>query len=261
MAPFSPNVLIESPGVQYGLENCQGGAGSPSQCRFDGTSLIDLFEAQNVIYLFYAEDYQGGCDLSALASSVPALHSTKVQDTPQWCEKVVNAVQFQEDVNRHNLTQIWFYSPSKQNGGGSGISPNQSRCTSTLFVPLLEKAKFSKDLLFVLSCTSSPPSRPLTASWSTALADHYLPHCPLGNGLNPQASPASSSRVWTGLAGGALGTVAQGASWQDDTPYNPFSITRTLKNNWILGALGKNDTRAELIYLGQLPKPAEQQHA
>lgn len=63
-----------------------------------------------------------------------------------------------------------------------------------------------------------------------------------------------------GLAGGALGTVAPGAPRQDDTPYNPFSITRTLENNWNLGALGKNDTRAELLYLGPLPKPAKQEY-
>lgn len=157
---YLPHVLIESPGVQYGLENCPGGADSLRQCRFDGTSLIDLFEALNVSYRFYAEDYQGGCDLSTLASSIPALHSTKVQETPEWCEKVVNAAQFQNDISSNNLPQVWFYIPNTENGRGPGISPNQNRCISTVFIPLLQNAEFSKDLLFVLNCTSSPPHTP-----------------------------------------------------------------------------------------------------
>ena len=127
-------------------------------------SLVDLFEAQNVSYRFYAEDYRGKCDLSALASSVPALHSTKVQANSNWCEKIVNAVQFQDDAHSNSLPQVWFYTPSTQNGGGSHISPNQNRCISSLFVPLLRNAEFSKDLLFVLSCAFSPPSTPFMAA-------------------------------------------------------------------------------------------------
>ncbi|HEX2914403.1 MAG TPA: alkaline phosphatase family protein [Chloroflexia bacterium] len=205
--PSYPNYLAMVGGSTFGVT-------SDGQTDIAKTSLADLMEAKNVSWKAYAEQYPAnqGCFKGVLQGKyvrkhMPFLSFTGVQSNPAWCNKIVPASQLQMDVAKGNLPQFVFYEPDLNNDGHDTGVAFASKWLQGFLPPLLQNPQLASNTLFVVT---------------------------FDEGTN-----GSSNQVYTVLAGGP---VKAGAS--STSAYTHYSLLRTIEDNFGLGTLQREDTKA-----------------
>jgi Phosphoesterase family len=219
--PSLPNYLASIAGTTFGIKDDD----APDAHSFTETTILDLLEAKNISWKMYAEDYGGGC-LDAVANSasdlfgvkhVPALYSERITATSGLCDHVVEASEFQTDLDNGALPQWWYYVPNLKNDGHDTDLSYMASYLNTKWVPRFENKTFTNDLAMVMTFDESENS----------------------GGLN---------HIYAALIGDAVQPTSGGH--EDTTRYDHYSLIRTVEDNWDLGTLGRNDSKATVISTG-----------
>jgi acid phosphatase len=219
--PSLPNYIASIAGTTFSVED----DGPPSSHSFSDPTILDLLEGKFISWKMYAEDYPGDCldgvtmsdsDLFAVRH-VPALYSKKVTMNSTRCENVVDASEFQADLDQGTLPQWWYYIPNLKNDGhDTGLAYTASYLEKE-WMGRLDNETFTGDLAMVMTFDESD-------------------------------SDAGQNHIYAAFIGGAIS--AMNGSHQDSNHYDHYSLIRTVEENWDLGSLGKDDSGAAVISTG-----------
>lgn len=219
--PSLPNYLASIAGTTFGVQDDD----SPESHSFTDSTIIDLLESKGISWKMYAEDYSGGC-LDGVAKSasdlfavkhVPTLYFRKITSASKRCSNLVEASQFQADLDHGDLPQWWYYVPNLNNDGHDTDVPYVASYLDTQWIPRFENKTFTHDLVMVMTFDESE-------------------------------TDGAHNHIYAALIGDALQPISQGH--EDTTRYDHYSLIRTVEENWDLGSLGKNDTGAAVISTG-----------
>jgi hypothetical protein len=218
--PSQPNYIAMVAGDTYGVDDLPNGDVKVTR---DARHLGDLLEAKGLEWKVYAEGYPGKpgkCFLRGSAGNyarkhVPFLSFRDVQSDPARCNRIVNASQFDADIQT-GLPAFALYVPDLKNDGHIPPSPGVAFADGWLgkkFQKLLSDPAFTKDLLFVVTFDEGS-----------------------GGGKHVK------SHILTVLFGNAVAAGAASAQ-----PYTHYSLLKLVEDTFGLGNLGKNDASAERI--------------
>lgn len=220
--PSLPNYLASIAGTTFGVKDDR----SPATYNFTGPSILDLLEKKGVSWKMYAEAYPGRCSTAATngvphsyaAKHVPALYFRDITTNPSRCANVVPATQFQTDIDSGSLPQWWYYVPDLNNDGHDTNTAYVADYLQKQWVPRFKNKDFTKDLAMVMTYDEAE---------TYGLPNH----------------------VYAALIGDALKRIPTGH--EDATTYNHYSLMKTVEDNWDLGSLNRNDTKATAIDIGK----------
>ncbi|KAI8873383.1 phosphoesterase [Ramicandelaber brevisporus] len=204
--PSQPNYIT----LTYGSN---GGVTSNSNYNIKDKSIVDLLEAKGVSWKSYQEKYPGGCSKTSSSGAYRRKHNpfisyVNVQNNAAWCAKIVNAEkQLPLDLANNAVPQYSFYTPDMNNDGHDTSLSYASNWLKGLLPTLMNDPNLAQDTAFVL-----------TFDEDDSEGDNTVYTAILGKGVKP-------------------GTT-------DSTPYNHYSLLRTIEDNWSLGNLGRNDATA-----------------
>jgi acid phosphatase len=216
--PSLPNYLASIAGTTFGVQDDD----SPDIHSFPDSTILDLLETKGVSWKMYAEEYSGACldgvanptsDLFAV-KHVPALYFQKITADSKHCQNVVDASQFQADLDHGTLPQWWYYIPNLNDDGHDTSVAYMASYLNKQWVPRFENETFTRDLAMVVTFDESETDN-------------------------------APNHVYAALIGDALVPTAGGH--EDTTRYDHYSLIRTVEENWGLGSLGKNDSGAAVI--------------
>lgn len=219
--PSLPNYLASIAGTTFGVRDDD----PPDSHSFTDSTIVDLLENKGISWKLYAEDYSGGCldgvtnaasDLFAV-KHVPILYFQKITTNSQRCENVVEASQFQIDLDNDALPQWWYYVPNLNNDGHDTDIAFMAKYLDDQWVPRFENKTFTRDLAMVMTFDESDTNK-------------------------------AHNHIYAALIGDALQPISDGH--EDTTRYDHYSLIRTVEENWDLGSLGKNDSRTSVISTG-----------
>jgi Phosphoesterase family len=176
----------------------------------------DLLEAKGKTWKVYAEAYPGHCFLGGQAGTyvrkhVPFLSFENIQRDARRCANVVEASALASDVATGNLPAYSLYIPDQKNDGHDTGPAFADRWMAQAFGPLLKNHAFMKGLLLVVTFDEADKSDP-------------------------------TNRIFTVLTGESVlsGSISK-------SPYNHYSLLRTIENVLTLGTLGQNDATASPV--------------
>jgi hypothetical protein len=207
--PSLPNYVAMISGDTMGIRD-------DDDYSLKGDHLGNLLEKKGLTWKNYAEDYPGNCfqgSTHALFARkhVPFLSFENVLKNSKECANVVNASQFQKDVDSGTLPTFSMYTPNLNNDGHDTNTAVAASWLSKEFGGKLSDPKFLKDLLVVITFDESldyrGPNQILTIF--------------LGSGVQP-------------------GSVIS-------SPTNHYDVLRTIEDNFELGNLGRGDAKAKSI--------------
>lgn len=135
-----------------------------AQDDYPDRTIADLLHDRGLSWKNYAENYPGGCFTGAGAGKyarkhVPFLSFTRVRATQ--CDRVVDAKEFQDDLERGELPVYMFYSPNLDNDGhdpvlnGATGLRNSSRWLRGFLEPLRADTAFMARTLVVITYDES----------------------------------------------------------------------------------------------------------
>lgn len=219
--PSLPNYLASIAGTTFGVQDDD----PPDSHSFTDSTILDLLESKGIPWKMYVEDYSGGC-LDGVTKSasglfavkhVPALYFQKITTNSKRCGNIVEASQFQTNLDNRSLPQWWYYVPNLSNDGHDTDVAYAASYLDKQWVPRFQNKTFTRDLAMVMTFDES----------ETAEAHNH---------------------VYAALIGDALQPISGGH--EDATRYDHYSLLRTVEENWNLGSLAKNDSGAALISTG-----------
>ncbi|KAI8825941.1 phosphoesterase family-domain-containing protein [Fimicolochytrium jonesii] len=190
-----------------------------SNVNVNKKNLVDLLEAGGISWKTYQELYPGNCFAGATSGKYARKHNPfismdNVRNNPTRCAKIVEAGQFQKDLDAGTLPQFMFYTPDLNNDGHD-TSPETAAAFATKFLgPLLKNPTFMKNTLVVVT-------------W------------------DERESFFGRNQVATFLLGPVVANTGGVSGGQDNTKYTHYSLLRTWEDNWSLGNLGTNDVKAQ----------------
>ncbi|KAI9597709.1 phosphoesterase family-domain-containing protein [Syncephalis fuscata] len=185
-----------------------------------GSNVVDLLEKKGISWKAYMENYPGNKDNCYVDSDGsnnlyrrkhnPFMVAENVRENPQRCAKIVNADEFEQDLNANNLPQYSYYTPNMNNDGHDTTLEYATAWLKGFLEPKLANPDFLHRTLIVVTFDE---------------AENYF----------------IRNQVYTVLLGQAAGTPGL----VDNTEYNHYSLLRTVEDNWNLGTLGRKDVKAK----------------
>ncbi|NER25943.1 MAG: hypothetical protein F6J96_35695 [Symploca sp. SIO1C2] len=238
--PSQPNYILSIGGDTFGLCNDSpgyvkwGDYGSKSQI----SNIVDLLEAQELTWRCYAEDLPENYKADAVSGypqtipqdedhfarrHVPFLSYPNIVTDPVRLSKIVNATQFEQDLANGELPDYTWYTPNLINDGHS-LTPEQKKTCSDNSKPhvrIENVAEFLSKFLGNDPVSKFPPKTLIVITF-----DEVYPYDEIYS-------------IYTLLIGDMLeaGTTVT-------TPYNHYSMLRSIEVNFDLGDLGRNDVTA-----------------
>ncbi len=206
--PSQPNYIAMVSGSTMGVTG-------DSNVNLNGRHLGDLLEAKGLGWKVYAEQYPGGCFLSARSGGyvrkhVPFLSFQNVQSNPARCGRIVDSSAFAEDIQSGTLPEVSLYIPDLNNDGHDTSAAYADHWLQYTFEPLLKNPKFTQDTLLVVTFDES--------------------------------EMFSNNRIFTVFVGDSVvaGTVSSQST-------NHYSLLRMIEDEFGLGSLGLNDAKSAPI--------------
>lgn len=192
-----------------------------------GRNVVDLLEEKGITWKAYMENYPGQpgqCFMECENSDKlyrrkhnPFMVAENVREQPNRCDKIVNASQFEHDLNSDNLPQYSYYTPNMDNDGHNTSLESATTWLKGFLEPKLANSNFTKCTLIVVTFDEAE--------------DYFV-----------------RNQVYTVLLGEAAGRKGS----IDSSEYNHYSLLRTVEDNWDLGTLGRKDAKARsFANLGQ----------
>ncbi|CAG8620684.1 8633_t:CDS:10, partial [Ambispora gerdemannii] len=214
--PSEPNYL--------GLISAQTFEKDEQYTRLDlnSTTLIDLLEPKGITWKSYQENYPGNCykeyyspDRKYAERHNPFMSFPSISGVPARCARVVPATELDVDISENNLPQYMFYTPNLDNDAHDTNITFAGAYFSKFLSPKLKDSKFfDNKTLIIITFDES---------------EFYN----------------NTNQIYTLLLGSAIDPSLRGKT--DDTPYNHYSVLRSIEFNWNLGSLGRNDTNATVF--------------
>jgi len=201
--PSQPNYITMVGGSYFGISN-------DDNHDLPYSNLVDLMEKKEVSWKGYMQDFPGHCDPSINVGPYfrkhnPFISFNSVRTNATRCAKIVNADEFEKDLNAGTLHQYSFYTPNIDDDGHNTGLTYAGEFLHKFFSTRL--SRFPKGTLIIITWDEDD--------------DHHLNH------------------IYTAL----LGSVVVPGS-VDQTPYTHYSFLRTVEDNWSLGSLQRNDATA-----------------
>jgi phospholipase C len=211
--PSEPNYVTQVYGSDYGIQD-------DDVYDIEGKSLVDLLEKGGVSWKTYQEKYPGNCFLGAstpdhlyVRKHNPFLSMNTVHQNPKLCAKVVDEKQLDNDIKNNAVPQLVYYTPDMNDDGHDTDVKYASNWLRAFFKDRLTKPNFTKDTLFFVT-------------------------------FDEQEDYSGNNRVYAVMFGEPVKHLK---GKKDSEPYSHYSLLRTIEDNWNLGNLGRNDTKAKLI--------------
>ena len=148
--PSQPNYIALVAGNTYGVR-------SDSNVTLRAEHLGDLFEAKNLDWKVYAENYPGGCFLGTRSGKyvrkhVPFLSFADVSANDVRCAAhVVDASHFDADVAQRSLPQFAMYIPNLDDDGHDTNVTTADAWVRARFGALLDDPRFIDGTLFIVT--------------------------------------------------------------------------------------------------------------
>jgi len=183
MHPSQPNYIALTAGSLYGVNN-----DNPITLKVQ--HLGDLLENRGLSWKAYAEDYPGNCSLVVESGEyvrrhVPFLSYDNIQKNRARCNAhIVNASELDADIAAGTLPSFSLFVPNNRNNGHDTSVAFADQWLENRFGSLLQDARFTRDLLFVLTFdegTKNGDNRVATVLWGRAvkagaISDFYFDH-------------------------------------------------------------------------------------
>ena len=174
--PSYPNYVALTSGSTWGID-------SDKQRTIDATHIGDLLEAKGKTWKLYAQGYPGGCFLKRRIGSytrthVPFLSYRNIQDNPARCARVVDAGEFEADVEHGTLPDFAMFIPDNEHNGHDWGVATADRYLERTLGPLLKDARFTDQLLLIVTFDEDDKkhgNRIYTALWGDAVAPGVKP--------------------------------------------------------------------------------------
>ncbi len=204
--PSQGNYIALTSGALNGVHN-------DNPVDLNVSNLADLLDAKGITWKVYAEDYPGNCFTGKSRGGYyrkhnPFISYTSISRNPTRCANIVDGTQFDADVASGNLPQYVFYIPNSENDGHDTDAAFADRWYSGKFGKLVSDTSFMNGTLLVSTFDES-------------------------GGLTGR------NQVYTSLVGSM---VLPGSNASESQ--NHYSLLKLVEENWNLGDLGKEDTRA-----------------
>jgi hypothetical protein len=205
--PSYPNYLAMVAGSTFGIN-------SDGQTDLNSTNLVDLMEKAGISWRVYAEQLPSQPCSKVVQSGgyvrkhQPFISFVNVQTNPARCSRIVNANQLPAEVASGQLSQYSLYVPDLNNDGHDTGVGFASKWLQGFLPPLLANPKFAAGTLVVVTFDE-------------------------GNDTTP------GNQIYTVLAGEMVkpGSVI-------NTAYSHYDLLRTIEDNFKLGNLGREDSKA-----------------
>jgi acid phosphatase len=207
--PSQPNYVALIAGSTMGVRDDR-------PVTLNGRHLGDLLEDAGKSWRVYAEDYPGGCDLSAQSGlyarkHVPFLSFNDVQSDPARCARVTDASSFPSDLQGGSLADFSLFVPNLDDDGHQSGAGAADRWMSSYFGPLLDSPAFSSGGVLLI----------VTFDESHGTADNRVYGVLYGASVRPGTS---SSQALT-----------------------HYSLLRTVEDGLGVGTLGRGDASADAV--------------
>jgi len=205
--PSQPNYWCQISGDYFGIT-------SDSNYNLPYTNIVDLFEANNITWKAYEEDFPGNCNPSQSVGYYyrkhnPFISFDNVRNNATRCAKIVNSNQLDTDLAANNLPQYMYFTPNINNDAHDTNIAYAGKWLRSFLTPRI--SKFPKGTLFVLT-------------WD-------------------EDDKTEGNQIYTVLFGSMIA-----ANSKDNTMYTHYSLLRTVEDNWNLGNLGRNDATANHFF-------------
>jgi acid phosphatase len=179
-------------------------------------SVFELFDEHGVTYKGYMEDYPGQCFLGETNGKYyrkhnPVITFDYVSKNPTRCARVVNATQFDADLNAGTLPNWSYFTPNINNDGHNTNVTFAGTWLNSFLTPRVNKFK-ARTLVVI--------------SWDE---DDYT----------------ERNHILVSLLDPNGDIFAAGS--KDPTRYDHYSLLATIEQNWGLGNLGRNDVGATIF--------------
>lgn len=208
--PSYPNYLAMIAGSTLGVQD-------NSERDFDATSLVDLLESAGVSWKVYAENLPSPCFLGArspdglyVRKHEPYISFRNIQGSPERCARIVNADQLPSDLAEDALPQYSLYVPNVHHDGHDASIGEADAWLRTFLTPLLQDPRFMRRTLLVVTFDED------SGFWT--------------------------NRIYTAFIGDM---VQPGIT--NESRYNHYSLLRMIEDNFGVGTLNREDSRAAVI--------------
>ena len=178
-------------------------------------SIADLLEAKGLTWKVYAENYPGNCFLGNYSNGYVRKHNPfisylNIQKNQARCANIVEASQFDRDAASGTFPNYIFYVPNLKNDGHDTGVAYADRWYQQRFTMYLSNANFMTSTVVITTFDES-------------------------------SLLSSKNQIYTSIVGM---NVRPGNYPQ---PLSTYSLLRIVEDNWNLGNLGKEDTRAPTV--------------
>ncbi|ORX94445.1 hypothetical protein K493DRAFT_315498 [Basidiobolus meristosporus CBS 931.73] len=185
---------------------------------FAGNNLVDLLESKMLSWKAYQEDYPGNCfpgntDLY-FEKHNPFITMENVRNRPERCAKIVDASELDKDIRMDTLPHLIYFTPNILNDAHDTDISFAANWLKKFIEPKLANAELMDEMLVVITFDER-------------------------ESFNSSNDP--DNKVFTVLLGKGIQQLPNGI---DSTRYDHYSLLRTIEDNWELGTLGRNDTKA-----------------
>ncbi|KAI8082864.1 phosphoesterase family-domain-containing protein, partial [Halteromyces radiatus] len=172
--------------------------------NMDRDTIVDLLEKKGVSWKTYQEDYPGGCNDSMYIGKYARKHNPfisfkNIRTNPDRCAKIVNATELDDDIANDTVPQFIFYTPNLDHDAHDTDLNTAATWFQSFLEPRIKQANFTKNTMFVSTFDE---------------AKHYT--------LIPNS-------IQTVLFGPDFKRKSNVTT--DNTPYNHYSILRTIEDN------------------------------
>jgi len=188
-----------------------------TQRDFDVTSLVDLLESAGVSWKVYAENLPSPCFLGARSPDglyvrrhEPYISLLSIQRAPDRCVRIVTAAQLSADLDDDALPQYSLYVPNLRHDGHDTSIGETDAWLRTFLTPLLQNPRFMRRTLLVITFDED------SGFWTNRIYTAFI-----GDMIQP------------GITNG--------------NPHNHYSLLRLIEDNFGVGTLNREDSRATTI--------------
>lgn len=206
--PSQPNYIAMTAGSTFDVTN-------NLPVTLDVPSIATLLERRGLRWKAYAEDYPGNCFGGEeynlyVRRHMPFISYVEVRFTPERCANIVNASQFDRDLEAGTLPEYSFYVPDLNNDAHNTSIEYADAWLQSRFGALLEDPRFMDGMLFIVTFDEAD--------------------------VDPQ------NTIYTAFYGAGIrpGTVS-------DRRYDLYSLLRTVEEIFKTGTLNKLDADASVI--------------
>jgi hypothetical protein len=177
----------------------------------NSTNIVDLLEAKGLSWKAYIQAYPGNCFSGKSSANYVRKHNpfisyTNIRTNPSRCAKIVDATEFDRDVQNGTLPNYAFYVPDMKNDGHNTGVAFANDWYDQKFSPLFNDPSFMKDTIIISTFDESGPS--------------------------------FKNQIYTSIVGGPVKI----GSYSNAVTH--YSLLQMIEDNWSLGNLGREDATA-----------------